>query len=73
MSTMKPDNHSENPRACGRSNRSAVDLIMAVGVPTGGAIVVGSSLAGTIGGIAFGLAWFVMALISTGLLTGLSR
>jgi hypothetical protein len=73
MSTMKPHNHSENPRACGRSNRSAVDLIMAVGVPTGGAIVLGSALAGTIGGIAFGLVWFVFALIANELLPGFNR
>jgi hypothetical protein len=73
MGTMKPHNHNENPRACGRSNRSAVDLVMALGVPTGGAIVVGSSLAGTIGGIAFGLVWFVMALIGNELLPGLNR
>jgi hypothetical protein len=73
MGTMKPDNHSESPRASRCSNRSPLNLLMAVGIPTGGAIVVGSSLAGTVGGIAFGLVWFVMALISTGLLTGLSR
>ena len=73
MGTMKPDNHSESPRACGRSNRSAVDLLMALGIPTGGAIVLGSSLAGTVGGIAFGLAWFVFALIANELLPGLNR
>ena len=73
MGTMKPHNHNENPRPCGRSNRSAVDLLMAVGVPTGGAIVLGSALAGTIGGIAFGLVWFVFALIGNELLPGLNR
>jgi hypothetical protein len=73
MGTMKPHNHNENPRASGRSNRSALDLVMAVGVPTGGAIVLGSALAGTVGGIAFGLVWFFMALIGNELLPGLNR
>jgi hypothetical protein len=73
MGTMKPHNHSENPRASGCSNRRPLDLIMAVGVPTGGAIVLGSALAGTVGGVAFGLVWFVMALIGNELLPGLNR
>jgi hypothetical protein len=73
MGTMKPHNHSENPRACGRSNRRPLDLLMALGIPTGGAIVLGSALAGTVGGIAFGLVWFVFALIANELLPGLNR
>jgi hypothetical protein len=70
---MKPDNHSDNPCASGRSSRSPLDLLMALMIPTGGAIVLGSSLAGTVGGIAFGLVWFVFALIGNELLTGLNR
>jgi hypothetical protein len=73
MRTMKPHSHSENPRASGRSNRSPLDLLMAVGIPTAGAIVLGSALAGTVGGVAFGLVWFVFALIGNELLTGLNR
>jgi hypothetical protein len=73
MSTMKPDSRGENPCTSGRSNRSPLDLLMALMIPTGGAIVLGSSLAGTVGGIAFGLVWFVFALIGNGLLTGLNR
>jgi hypothetical protein len=73
MSTMKPHNHSEDPRACGRSNRSPLDLLMALGIPTAGAIVLGSALAGTVGGVAFGLIWFVFALIGNELLPGLNR
>jgi hypothetical protein len=46
---------------------------MAVGIPTGGAIVLGSALAGTVGGVAFGLAWFVFALIGNELLPDLNR
>jgi hypothetical protein len=46
---------------------------MALGIPTGGAIVLGSALAGTVGGIAFGLVWFVFALIANELLPGLNR
>jgi hypothetical protein len=70
---MKPDNHSERPRASRCSNRSPLNLLMAVGIPTGGAIVLGSALAGTVGGVAFGLAWFVFALIGNELLPGLNR
>ena len=70
---MRPDNDSENPRASGCSSHRPLDLLMAVGVPTGGAIVLGSALAGTIGGIAFGLVWFVFALIGNELLPGLNR
>jgi hypothetical protein len=70
---MKPDNRSENPRPSARCNRSALDLLMALMIPTGGAIVLGSALAGTVGGIAFGLVWFVFALIGNELLPGLNR